>query len=117
MLTTIINYYLNTFIVQATVNGSRESLLKRKETGNPYLGEGTRESLLKVKEPGNPYLRVGVSASDLLVLTSSDQFHLSTESTIFLFYKTSYLSEEANRTEPFLSEMIPWMDDALSRCQ
>ncbi len=47
MLTTIINYDLNTFIVQATVNGSKESLLQRKETGNPYLGEGTREPLLK----------------------------------------------------------------------
>jgi hypothetical protein len=92
MLTTIINYYLNTFIVQATRNGSRESLLKRKEPGDPYLGKGTRESLLKRKEPGNPYLRVRVSASDLLVFTSSDQFHLSTESTYISFLQNK-LSE------------------------
>jgi hypothetical protein len=43
---------------------------------------------------------------DLLVLTSLDQFVF--KNIIFLFYKTSYLNEEANGTEPSPSVSIPW---------
>ncbi len=40
-----------------------------------------------------------LSTVDLLVLTSLDQL-LFYENIIFLFYKTSYLNWEVNRTEP-----------------
>jgi hypothetical protein len=46
-------------------------------------------------------LRGRLSTVDLLVLTSLDQFF------DLLFYKTSYLNEEVNCTEPSLSVSVP----------
>ncbi len=40
---------------------------------------------------------------NLLVLTRSEQLVLA-QKIYFIFYKTSYLSEELNRTEPSLSK-------------
>ena len=33
------------------------------------------------------------------------------ENIIYIFYKTSYLDEEVNRTEPSPSVSIPWLSD------
>ena len=47
----------------------------------------------------NPFRRARFSTVDLLVLTSLDKLHCKHN---LLSYKTSYLKEELNRTEPSL---------------
>ncbi len=49
--------------------------------------------------------RERLSTVDLLVLTSSDQLFLLAKN-IFPFYRTSYLKEEVNCTEPSLSVIV-----------
>jgi hypothetical protein len=44
-----------------------------------------------------------ISTVDLLVLTSFNQLILLIENIIYLCYKTSYLNEEDNLSEPFPS--------------
>jgi hypothetical protein len=56
---------------------------------------------------GNPYLRGRLNTVDLLVLTCLDQLILIIQ-ILFTFYKTSYLDEEANGTEPSRSVSVPW---------
>jgi hypothetical protein len=53
---------------------------------------------------------VRLSTVDLLVPTSLDQL-LFISQTLLLFYKTSYLNEEVNRTEPTTLARLPWMDE------
>jgi hypothetical protein len=48
-----------------------------------------------------------LSTIHLLAQTSLDQLRLILK-TFFTFYKTSYLNEEVNRTEPSPSVSIPW---------
>ncbi len=50
-----------------------------------------------------PLLKGRLSTFDLLVLTSLDQLLL----TLQTLHKTSYLNEEVNCTEPFLSVSAP----------
>ncbi len=45
----------------------------------------------------------------LLELTSLDQLLLKIQA-LFTFYKTSYLNEEVNGTEPFPSFSVPWFE-------
>jgi hypothetical protein len=47
-------------------------------------------------------------AVDLLVLTSSDQMFFLLKLCFSFFYKTTYLSEEANCTEPSSSVSVLW---------
>jgi hypothetical protein len=57
---------------------------------------------------GNPYWRGGLSTVDLLVLTSSEKLLFILNLYFFLFYETSYLNKEVNRTEPCPSVRVPW---------
>ncbi len=57
---------------------------------------------------GKSYLGGRFSTVDLLVLTSLDQFVSKLKILFFLFYKTSYLNEEVNCTEPSTSISVPW---------
>jgi hypothetical protein len=50
-----------------------------------------------------------LSTVDLLALTSLDQLLLTQQ--ILFFYKTSYLNEEVNCTEPSPSVSVPWFVD------
>ncbi len=62
---------------------------------------------------GNPYWKGRLSTADLLVLTSLDPL-LSILKTLFtFFYKTCYLNEEVNCTEPLPSVSVPCLDNAL----
>jgi hypothetical protein len=49
----------------------------------------------------------GISAVDLLVSTGLDQL-LYNLKLFFPFYKTTYLNEEVNRTDPSPSIRLPW---------
>jgi hypothetical protein len=49
---------------------------------------------------GNPYPKGRISTFDLLELTSLDQLIFKMKKYFPLYYKTSYLNEEVNRTEP-----------------
>jgi len=67
--------------------------------------------------PGNPYGRGRLSTVDLLVLTSLDKL-LFILKYYFPFYKTSYLNEEVNCTEPSPSVSVPllssfWLHDTI----
>jgi len=55
--------------------------------------------LLTMVRSGNTYIRGRLCTVHLLVLTSLDQL-LFTLKLYFSFYKTTYLNEEVNRTEP-----------------
>ncbi len=57
--------------------------------------------------PGKSYWRERLGTVDLLVLTSLYTLPLILE-LYFLFYKTTNLNEEVNRTEPFPSVRLPW---------
>jgi hypothetical protein len=48
---------------------------------------------------------------NLLTLTSLVQLLFYIENMIYPLYKTIYLNEEINCTEPSLSASIPWTDD------
>jgi hypothetical protein len=50
-----------------------------------------------------------ISTVDLLVLTSLDHLLFIVKLYFFLFYKTTYLNEEVNRTEPSPSVRVPWI--------
>ncbi len=72
---------------------------------------GSRDALTlnhQYRRPGNPYWRSKISTVDLLVLTSSDQLLLIQEK--ILFFKTSFLNEEVNRTELSPSVRVPCRD-------
>ncbi len=55
---------------------------------------------------GKPYWRGSISTVDLLVLTSLDQLLWELKLN-FPFYKTTYLNEEVNCTEPSPSVRVP----------
>ncbi len=57
----------------------------------------------RIGEPKNPYQRGKISTFDLLVPTKSDQIILN------WFFKSSFLNEKVNRTEPSLSAWVPWV--------
>ncbi len=63
----------------------------------------------KAKEQGTLTEREGFGSVDLTVLTSSDQLLVIMQA-LFTFYQTSYLNEEANRTEPAPSVGVPRFD-------
>jgi hypothetical protein len=63
-------------------------------------------SATPLHNPGNPYWRGQLSTVDLHLLTSIDQLHLILK-ILFTFYKTSYLNEEVNCTEPSPSVKVP----------
>jgi hypothetical protein len=48
-----------------------------------------------------------LSTVDLLVLTSLDQLLFTLQTLLTLFYKTSYLNKESNRTEPSPPISVP----------
>jgi hypothetical protein len=75
----------------------------RSEHNLKILPFGTSECT----HPGKPHWRERISTDDLLVLTSLEKTAFLTE-TIFPFYKTTYLNEEVNRTEPSPSVRLPW---------
>ncbi len=55
-----------------------------------------------------PYWKERISTVVLLALTSSVQLLLIMKNIIFLFYKTCYLNEDTNCTEPFPSVRVSW---------
>jgi hypothetical protein len=59
-----------------------------------------KESLLKGKDHYTVHL---------LILTGSDQLLLILKNIIFLHYKTRYVIEEVNCTEPSRSVRFPWI--------
>ncbi len=61
----------------------------------------------------NPYGRGWLSTAYLLALTSSDQLFFN-ENIIYFFYKTSFLNEEVNRTEPSLQFSVPWPESSFA---
>ncbi len=69
----------------------------------------TVEVIILQGPTGKSFWRGRLSAVDLLVLTSLDQLFIYIENIINLFYKTSYLNEEVNCTEPFPLVSIPWI--------
>jgi hypothetical protein len=52
----------------------------------------------------------------ILVLTSLDRLLFKIENIIYLGYKTSYLNEEFNCTEPSPSIGVPWQQLSLKQC-
>ena len=52
----------------------------------------------------------GLSTVALLALTSLDEFIFILKIYVAFFYKTSYLNEEVNCTEPSPSVSIPWFN-------
>ncbi len=57
--------------------------------------------------PGKSYWRGRLRTVDLFVLTSLDQLIFGIENINYLLYKTSYLNEEVNCTEPSLQLEFP----------
>jgi len=55
---------------------------------------------------GKPYRKGSICTVDLLVLTSLDKL-IQTETNFFFFTKTTYLNEEVNCTEPSPSVRVP----------
>jgi len=66
-------------------------------------------SFQEMVRPGNTNRRGRVSTVCLLVLTSLDRQLLQLKIMFYLFYKTRYLNEEVNCTEPSPSASIPWL--------
>ncbi len=60
-----------------------------------------------LKRAGKSYWRGRLSTVDLLVLTSLDQLLFAVMIFFYLCYKTSYLNEEVNCTEPSPSVSVP----------
>jgi hypothetical protein len=60
---------------------------------------------------GNSHRKGRLSTDDLLVITSLDQLLLKLQILLKFFYKTSYLNEVVNCTEPFTVQSLP-----LSKC-
>jgi hypothetical protein len=65
---------------------------------------------------GKSYQTGRLSTVSLLVLASLDQLFFYKENYIYFFYKTSYLNEEVNRTEPFPLVRIPWLEASHIKC-
>jgi len=57
--------------------------------------------------PGNPNCSGRVTTVDLLVITTSIQLLSIQKNDIFTFFRTLYLHEEVNRTEPSSSARVP----------
>jgi len=55
-----------------------------------------------------PLLKGRLSTVDFFVLTSLDELLLILQELFDFFYKTSYLNEEVNSTEPSPSVSVPW---------
>jgi len=66
--------------------------------------------------PGNPCWRGRLSTADLLVPTSLDQL-LSKLKITYLRFKSSYLNEEVNCTDPSLAVSIPWPYNVLNQAE
>ncbi len=58
--------------------------------------------MIQANKPGNTYRKGRFCTIDLLQLTTLDQMLLMFQ-ILITFYKTSYLDEEVNCIEPFLS--------------
>jgi hypothetical protein len=63
---------------------------------------------LAIDKPGKSYWKGRLGTVDPLILSSLDQQHFTLKILFIFFYKTSYLYEEANSTEPSSSVGIPW---------
>ncbi len=73
-----------------------------------FMSWGTTESSTQVwAEPGKSYWGGRLSTVGLLVLTSWDQLIFTLKILFSFLYKTSYLNEEINCTEPSLLVSIP----------
>jgi hypothetical protein len=64
---------------------------------------------------GKPYWMERLGTVDLLVLTSFRSAVLYIQSIITLCYKTSYINEEINCTEPSPLVSVPWPIQILTR--
>ncbi len=58
---------------------------------------------------GKPYWKGRISTVDLLLLTSSDRLLTILNLYFSIFYRTTFLNKEVNRTEPSPSVRVSWM--------
>jgi len=82
----------------------RESRERERESRERDI---QRETVaIEIINVGNPYCRGRLSTADLLTHTSLD-LQVFMMQNYLLFYKTSYLNEEANGTKPSPSVSVP----------